>query len=97
VLVFLTRMGQGHSPLEPQTIGLLAAGLIGLVLFIWQERRAVDPVIPLKMLAVPTVAICCLTLFLCFFQLIAMSVLLPLRFQVVGGAGPTPPRCGWCR
>nr|WP_315591655.1 MDR family MFS transporter [uncultured Cupriavidus sp.] len=86
VLVFLTRLGQGHSPLEPQTIGLLVAGLVGLVLFIWQERRASDPVIPLSMLGVPTVAICCLTLFLCFFQLIAMSVLLPLRFQVVGGA-----------
>jgi len=86
VLVFLTRLGQGHAPLEPQTIGLLAAGLVGMVLFVWQERRAVDPVIPLNLLAVPTVAICCLTLFLCFFQLIAMSVLLPLRFQVVGGA-----------
>ncbi len=86
VLVFLTRLGQGHSPLEPQTIGLLVAGLVGLVLFVWQERRASDPVIPLSMLGVPTVAICCLTLFLCFFQLIAMSVLLPLRFQVVGGA-----------
>lgn len=86
VLVFLTRMGQGHSPLAPQTLGLLVAGLIGLVLFVWQERRATDPVIPLSMLGVPTVAICCLTLFLCFFQLIAMSVLLPLRFQVVGGA-----------
>ncbi len=49
------------------------------------------------MLRVPTVAICCTTLFLCFFQLIAMSVLLPLRFQVVGGARPTPLRCGWCR
>jgi hypothetical protein len=56
------------------------------VLFVWQERRASDPVIPLTMLGVPTVAICCLTLFLCFFQLIAMSVLLPLCFQVVGGA-----------
>lgn len=86
VLVFLTRLGQGHSPLEPQTLGLLVAGLVGLGLFIWQERRASDPVIPLSMLGVPTVAICCLTLFLCFFQLIAMSVLLPLRFQVVGGA-----------
>lgn len=86
VLVFLTRLGQGHSPLEPHTIGLLAAGVVGLVVFVWQERRATDPVIPLAMLGVPTVAICCLTLFLCFFQLIAMSVLLPLRFQVVGGA-----------
>jgi len=86
VLVFLTRLGQGHSPLAPQTIGLLLAGVAGLVLFVWQERRAADPVIPLTMLGVPTVAICCLTLFLCFFQLIAMSVLLPLRFQVVGGA-----------
>lgn len=86
VLVFLTRLGQGHSPLEPHTIGLLAVGVIGLLVFVWQERRATDPVIPLAMLGVPTVAICCLTLFLCFFQLIAMSVLLPLRFQVVGGA-----------
>jgi len=86
VLVFLTRLGQGHSPLEFQTLGLLVAGVVGMVLFVWQERRAVDPVIPLSMLRVPTVAICCTTLFLCFFQLIAMSVLLPLRFQVVGGA-----------
>lgn len=86
VLVFLTRLGQGHSPLEAESIGLLLAGLLGMVIFVWQERRASDPVIPLDLLAVPTVAICCITLFLCFFQLIAMSVLLPLRFQVVGGA-----------
>lgn len=86
VLVFLTRLGQGHSALAPETLGLLLAGIVGMALFVWQERRAADPVIPLSMLAVPTVAICCITLFLCFFQLIAMSVLLPLRFQVVGGA-----------
>ncbi|NYI01146.1 MDR family MFS transporter [Cupriavidus plantarum] len=86
VLVFLTRLGQGHSPLEAASIGLLLAGLLGLAIFVWQERRASDPVIPLDLLTVPTVAICCTTLFLCFFQLIAMSVLLPLRFQVVGGA-----------
>lgn len=86
VLVFLTRLGQGQSALRADTLALLLAGLVGLGLFVWQERRAADPVIPLAMLRVPTVAICCTALFLCFFQLIAMSVLLPLRFQVVGGA-----------
>lgn len=86
VLVFLTRLGQGHELWRADTLGLLLAGLVGLACFVWQERRAADPVIPLEMLRVPTVAICCITLFLCFFQLIAMSVLLPLRFQVVGGA-----------
>jgi len=86
VLVFLTRLGQGQSPLAPQTLALLVAGLAGLALFVWQEGRVADPMIPLGMLRVPTVTICCITLFLCFFQLIAMSVLLPLRFQVVGGA-----------
>lgn len=85
VLVFLTRLGQGQSAATPQTLGLLAVGLVAMVLFVWQERRVSDPMIPLDMLRVPTVAICCITLFLCFFQLIAMSVLLPLRFQVVGG------------
>jgi sugar phosphate permease len=34
------------------------------------------------------VAICCLTLFLAFFQMISMSVLLPLQLQLVGGAAP---------
>jgi len=86
VLVYLTRLGQGQPPLRPDSLVLLLGGLAALGLFVWQERRAADPVIPLGMLGVPTVAICCITLFLCFFQLIAMSVLLPLRFQVVGGA-----------
>lgn len=85
-LVFLTRLGQGQPVTAPDTLGLAAAGLVGLALFVWQERRATDPVIPLSILGVPTVAICCVMLFLCFFQLISMSVLLPLRFQVVGGA-----------
>ncbi|WER49343.1 MDR family MFS transporter [Cupriavidus sp. WKF15] len=86
VLVFLTRLGQGQSPLRTDSLALLVAGVAALALFLWQERHAADPVIPLAMLRVPTVAICCATLFICFFQLIAMSVLLPLRFQVVGGA-----------
>lgn len=86
VLVFLTRLGQGHDVWRADSLGLLGGGVAALLLFVWQERRAADPVIPLAMLRVPTVAICCITLFLCFFQLIAMSVLLPLRFQVVGGA-----------
>jgi EmrB/QacA subfamily drug resistance transporter len=85
LLVFLTRVGHGEA-VDGETLALLVAGVAGLVLFLWQEKRAADPVIPLDMLRIPTVAICCTTLFLCFFQLIAMSVLLPLRFQVVGGA-----------
>ncbi|AOZ02427.1 MFS transporter [Cupriavidus sp. USMAHM13] len=86
LLVFLTRLGQGQAATAPASLALLLAGVLGLALFLWQERRATDPMIPLGMMGVPTVAICCVTLFLCFFQLIAMSVLLPLRFQVVGGA-----------
>lgn len=86
VLVFLTWLGQGHDVWRPGALAMLCGGLAALLVFVWHERRAADPVIPLAMLRVPTVAICCTTLFLCFFQLIAMSVLLPLRFQVVGGA-----------
>ncbi|MGY8525656.1 MFS transporter [Paracidovorax citrulli] len=86
MLVFLTWLGQGRDVMRPDALALLIAAVVALLLFVWQERRAADPVIPLAMLRVPTVAICCAMLFLCFFQLIAMSVLLPLRFQVVGGA-----------
>ncbi|MGT2489650.1 MFS transporter [Cupriavidus basilensis] len=67
-LVFLTRLGQGHSAATPQTVGLLAAGLAAMGLFVWQRRRVSDPMILLAMLRVPTVAICCITRCSCAFS-----------------------------
>jgi MFS family permease len=88
LLLMITRVGQGTPLTQPENLGLLAAAVVLLGAFVWQENRAVEPIIPLSMFRVRTVTICCLALFLCFFQLIATSVLMPLRFQMVAGASP---------
>ncbi|MFC0127528.1 MDR family MFS transporter [Ralstonia solanacearum] len=88
LLVMITRVGQGVPFAQPDNLGLLAVSVLVLGAFVWQENRAAEPIIPLSMFRVQTVTLCCLALFLCFFQLIATSVLMPLRFQMVAGAGP---------
>jgi len=88
LLLLITRVGQGTPLSQPENLGLLAGAVVVLGAFVWQEKRAAEPIIPLSMFRVRTVTICCLVLFLCFFQLIATSVLMPLRFQMVAGASP---------
>ena len=85
LLLAITRIGQGTPLSEPTTLGLLAGAMVVLLAFGWHENRTAEPIIPLAMFKNRTVAICCVTLFLGFFQLISMSVLLPLRSQMVAG------------
>ena len=74
LLLMITRVGQGVPLMQPDNLGLAAAAVLVLGAFVWQEKRAAEPIIPLSMFRVPTVTICCLALFLCFFQLIATSL-----------------------
>jgi EmrB/QacA subfamily drug resistance transporter len=88
LLIAITRIGQGKPLTESLNFSLLTGSVAVLLLFGWYEKRIAEPVIPLAMFRNRTVAICCLTLFLVFFQMISMSVLLPLQLQLVGGAAP---------
>ncbi|MHA6883196.1 MDR family MFS transporter [Ralstonia pseudosolanacearum] len=88
LLLMITRVGQGVPLAQADNLGLLVVSVVLLGAFVWQENRAAEPIIPLSMFRVQTVTRCCLALFLCFFQLIATSVLMPLRFQMVAGASP---------
>jgi EmrB/QacA subfamily drug resistance transporter len=88
LLIAITRVGQGVSPTESVNLSLLIASAAILSLFGWYEKRIAEPIIPLAMFRNRTVSICCATLFLAFFQLISMSVLLPLRLQLIGGLTP---------
>ena len=84
-LLPITRIGQGVPWNDPLNVELAVAGLILLVAFVFQERRAPEPIIPLELLRNPVVAACFGILFLCFFQLVAIASLSPLRFQMVAG------------
>lgn len=84
LLMAITRIGQGIAVGESLNMALLIGGMLIMAWFLRHEGRTAEPIIPLTMFRVPTVTICCSLLFLGFFQLISMSVLLPLRLQMTG-------------
>lgn len=86
LLVALTRIGQGRGFLDPMTGGLLALGVLLGVALGWQERRAAEPLIPPRLLAIPVVRLACAVLALQFFVLIGCTVMLPLAMQSIGRA-----------
>jgi EmrB/QacA subfamily drug resistance transporter len=84
ILIAVTRVGQGISLHDPVNAALAICGAALLLVFCWYEQRVAEPLIPLAMLSNPTVALCCATLFMTYVQFVSLSVLLPLRLQMVG-------------
>lgn len=85
LLLPITRIGQGSGWSEPANALPLLGAVLLLALFVRHERRCADPLVPLQLLALPTVALCSALLFLVFFVMIALTVLIPLRLQWVAG------------
>ncbi len=70
-------------------IGTACAGVVLGVLFILVERRAAEPVLPLRLFQNRTFTIAGATGLIVGFALFGSSVFLPLFFQTVNGASPT--------
>lgn len=66
-----------------------AVGVLGSVAFLLQERRAVEPIIPLHLFRDRTVALIFAMGFLLMASLLAVSTFLPLFLQVATGASAT--------
>ena len=87
LLVGVTRIGQGVAWTESHNLALFGAALAVLVVFIRQQRRAAEPILPLYLFSIPTVVLCCGILFIAFAQVVSLSVLIPLRLQMLTGSG----------
>jgi EmrB/QacA subfamily drug resistance transporter len=87
LLIGITRIGQGVAWAESTNLLLFGFAVLALLAFLWQERRAIEPIIPLDLFRLPTVALCCSILFIAFFQIVSLSVLIPLRLQMMTDAG----------
>ena len=70
-------------------VGLVVLALVGLLLFIRQERRAVDPVLPIDLLAQPAMAASIAGSFIVGGLLIAIDTYVPLFVQGVRGGSAT--------
>jgi EmrB/QacA subfamily drug resistance transporter len=86
LLIPITRIGQGVAWDDLHNATLFGVAIAVLALCLFHEHRTPEPIIPINLFRIPIVAACCGILFLCFFQLVAISSLSPLRFQLVAGA-----------
>jgi EmrB/QacA subfamily drug resistance transporter len=81
-LMLACLQNDGRPALIAATIALSAALVV-------QERRAADPIVPLRLLRTRTVAVVSTALFLATAALFAVTVFVPLFLQTVTGASPT--------
>ncbi|MER5774630.1 MFS transporter [Streptomyces sp. NPDC002039] len=72
-----------------QIIGLAVLGAVLLVAFVLVERRAAEPVLPLKLFAIRTFTLCSVISFVIGFAMFGAMVYLPTFLQVVRGVSPT--------
>ncbi|KIH84810.1 MDR family MFS transporter [Pseudomonas batumici] len=87
LLLGITEVGQGHRWNDSQVLGLLITAVIALLLFVLHERRTLEPLLPMHLFLNRNALLCWCTIFFTSFQAISLTVLMPLRFQSVTGAG----------
>ena len=87
-LIALTRIGHGVPLLSPDTLWLVGVSMMLLAVFARHEHRTAEPLIPPSLLRIRTVWISCGILFISFFQIIALSALIPFGMQMLDGIGP---------
>ncbi|MFH9721899.1 DHA2 family efflux MFS transporter permease subunit [Streptomyces sp. NPDC017254] len=74
---------------SPQIIGLAVLGVVLLVWFVYVERRAVEPVLPLALFRIRTFSLVAVISFVVGFAMFGAMTYLPTFLQVVQGVTPT--------
>jgi EmrB/QacA subfamily drug resistance transporter len=74
---------------SPQIIGLAVLGALLIVAFVAVERRAAEPVLPLKLFRVRTFTLSAVISFIIGFAMFGAMTYLPTFLQVVHGVSPT--------
>ncbi|MEU9594453.1 MFS transporter [Streptomyces sp. NPDC048193] len=74
---------------SPQIVGLAVLGVVLAALFVAVERRAAEPVLPLKLFRVRTFTLSAVISFVVGFAMFGAMTYLPTFLQVVQGVSPT--------
>jgi EmrB/QacA subfamily drug resistance transporter len=89
ITLFTDLGGTAFAWSSPLIIGLIVAGLVALIAFVAAERRASEPVLPLRLFANRAFAVAAAVGLIVGFALFGSVTYLPLFLQVVQGASPT--------
>ena len=89
-LVLFTSLGGTTYPWgSPTIVGFGVAGAVLLVIFVFVERRATEPVLPLHLFSNRGFSVTSLVGFIVGFAMFGAIVYLPVFFQIVHGESPT--------
>lgn len=89
-LVLVTVWGGGrYRWTSPVIVALIAATALQAGLFLWRERRATEPLVPLALFRMREVSVAMMITFLVGVAVIGGYFFLPLYLQVVRGLAPT--------
>ena len=81
--------GSRYAWTSSTIVVLVTVSLVGAVLFILQERKAPEPIIPLRLFGNRVVALALVTSVLAGASMMAVNAFLPLFLQVVSGTSAT--------
>ncbi|MFE9934443.1 DHA2 family efflux MFS transporter permease subunit [Streptomyces sp. NPDC005533] len=88
-LVLVASLGGTWGWGSARIIGLAVLGAALLVVFVFVERKAVEPVLPLGLFHIRTFTLCSAISFVVGFAMFGAMVYLPTFLQVVQGVSPT--------
>jgi len=88
-LLIALSITRDHSWTSWQVLGLLGFAVVMLALFIWEETRAKEPIVPLHLFKNPTFTISQVVGFLTAFGMFGTIIFVPLVFQGVLGVSVT--------
>jgi EmrB/QacA subfamily drug resistance transporter len=89
LLLYLDWAGPENGWFAPAPLALLSAALGMIALFVFVERRAAEPIIPLRLFRNPVFAVGNVYGFLAGVAMFGAIIFLPLYLQVVMGMSPT--------
>ena len=89
VLLVTVWGGRQYAWNSAQVLGLIAAAAVLLAGFVAQERRAPEPILPLRLFREPVFAVVTVTLFLTGCAFFAAIVFMPVFLQLATGASAT--------
>ncbi|NIE75006.1 MFS transporter [Pantoea sp. Ap-967] len=87
LLLGITLVGQGQAWTAPAVLTLFGCAVLGLGLFVGHEWRCTEPLLPLGLFGNKVAVLCWVVIFFASFQSISLTMLMPLRFQGITGAG----------
>jgi EmrB/QacA subfamily drug resistance transporter len=88
LILGLLEGGQAWSWGSAQSVAILAGGAVLLVVFVLVERRAADPIVPLRLLRVRLIVATCVVAACVGAILLGLTSYVPTYVQVALGTGP---------